>query len=154
MKERDIHKGIHKGHRERLRRRFLNEGLSSFEAHNILELLLFYCIPQRDTNPLAHQLIQRFGSVSGVLEADVEQLKEIEYIGENAAILLRLVGEICQSYESTRAIKTIEKRYELYKTGHVDTMIAVQDFTLDFPELKNEEKAAEHAKKCNIKHNI
>jgi len=117
VKERDIHKGIHKGHRERLRRRFLNEGLSSFEAHNILELLLFYCIPQRDTNPLAHQLIQRFGSVSGVLEADVEQLKEIEYIGENAAILLRLVGEICQSYESTRAIKTIEKRYELYKTG-------------------------------------
>ena len=44
--------------------------------------------------------------------------------------------------------------YELYKNGHVDTMIAVQDFTLDFPELKNEEKAAEHAKKCNIKHNI
>ena len=44
--------------------------------------------------------------------------------------------------------------YELYKNGHVDTMIAVQDFTLDFPELKNEKKAAEHAKKCNIKHNI
>ena len=44
--------------------------------------------------------------------------------------------------------------YELYKNGHVDTMIAIQDFTLDFPELKNEEKAADHAKKCNINHNI
>ncbi len=44
--------------------------------------------------------------------------------------------------------------YELYRNGHVDTMIAIQDFTLDFPELKSEEKAAEHAKKCNINHNI
>lgn len=44
--------------------------------------------------------------------------------------------------------------YELYRNGHVDTMIATQDFTLDFPELKSEEKAAEHAKKCNINHNI
>lgn len=108
---------LHKGHRERLRRRFLNEGLSSFEAHNILELLLFYAVPQRDTNPLAHLLINRFGSVSGVLDADVEQLKEVEYIGENAAVLLSLVGEICHSYESTKAQKTIEKRYELHKTG-------------------------------------
>jgi DNA repair protein RadC len=60
---------MHKHHRKRLKERFLREGLSSFEPHNALELLLFYSIPQKDTNETAHALIERFGSLSAVFEA-------------------------------------------------------------------------------------
>ena len=61
----------HGGHLARLKERFLREGLGGFEKHNILELLLFFGIPQRDTNPIAHALLKRFGSLSGVFEASV-----------------------------------------------------------------------------------
>ena len=57
----------HDGHRKRLKARFIKSGLDDFEPHNVLELLLFYSVPRKDTNPLAHKLINRFGSLSGVL---------------------------------------------------------------------------------------
>ena len=78
-----------------------------------------------------------------------EAVKEMIYSGADARSIEEYLKKM--SAVSSDASYVL---YELYKTGHVDTMIAVQDFTLDFPELKNEEKAAEHAKKCNIKHNI
>ena len=65
---------IHKGHRERLKQRFLEEGLDHFTDVQALELLLFYAIPQRDTNPVAHALLKRFGSLSQVLDASFEEL--------------------------------------------------------------------------------
>jgi DNA repair protein RadC len=61
---------LHTGHRERLRKHFQEEGLDTFEDHQILELLLFHVIPRGDTNPIAHRLIKKFGSFSAVLEAD------------------------------------------------------------------------------------
>ena len=63
----------HKGHRERLKLRFLESGLDSFTDVQALELLLFYAIPQKDTNPIAHALLERFGSLSQVLDAEVEE---------------------------------------------------------------------------------
>nr|DAD80137.1 MAG TPA: DNA repair protein-like protein [Podoviridae sp. ct7Kl21] len=82
--------GIHDGHREKMRRRFLQGGLDTFADHEALELLLFYAIPRRDTNPIAHALMERYGSLSAVLSAPVEDLQKVEGIGESAAILLRL----------------------------------------------------------------
>ena len=82
--------GIHDGHREKMRRRFLQGGLDNFADHEALELLLFYAIPRRDTNPIAHALMERYGSLSAVLSAPVEDLQKVEGIGESAAILLRL----------------------------------------------------------------
>ena len=67
-------KSIHSGHRERIRNRLRNEGLSSFSEHEVLELLLTYAIPRQDVNPLAHELIARFGRLSNVLEADEKEL--------------------------------------------------------------------------------
>ena len=67
---------IHEGHRQRLKERFLEEGLDNFTEVQVLELLLFYCIPRRDTNPIAHALLDRFGSLSQVLEARVEDVCE------------------------------------------------------------------------------
>ena len=67
---------IHDGHRQRVKDRFCQEGLDHFEEHQVLELLLFYCIPRVDTNPLAHKLLDHFGSLTNVLEAPVEELTE------------------------------------------------------------------------------
>ena len=82
--------GIHDGHREKMRQRFLQGGLDAFADHEALELLLYYAIPRRDTNPIAHALMDRYGSLSAVLSAPVEDLQKVEGIGESAAILLRL----------------------------------------------------------------
>ena len=81
----------HAKHRERLKNRFATQGLDGFESHQVLELLLFYAIPRVDTNPIAHRLLDRFGSITGVLEASPEELKEIEGIGDNAANFLKLI---------------------------------------------------------------
>ena len=69
---------IHDGHRQRLKDRFRQEGLDKFDEIQVLELLLFYAIPQRDTNPLAHRLLDHFGSLAQVLEAPVEELEKIQ----------------------------------------------------------------------------
>jgi len=89
-------KGIHDGHRERVRQRFLENGLNGFADHEVLELLLYYAIPQGDTNPLAHALIDRFGSLSGVLTAPVELLTQVKGVKERTAILLRLAPLVGQ----------------------------------------------------------
>jgi len=87
--------GIHDGHREKMRTRFLAGGLESFAEHEVLELLLYYAIPRRDTNPIAHELIQRYGSLSAVMAAPIEDLQKVDGIGESASILLKLVPRIC-----------------------------------------------------------
>ncbi len=88
--------GVHDGHREKMRRRFLEAGLDSFAEHEALELLLFYAIPRRDTNALAHQLMDHFGTLDAVLSAPVEELMRMDGIGENAAVLLKLVPKVMQ----------------------------------------------------------
>ena len=90
---------IHKGHRERLKARFLEEGLDNFTDIQVLELLLFYAIPQKDTNPIAHELLDHFGSLSQVLEAPVEELKKVNGIKDNAATLLSLITQISRYYQ-------------------------------------------------------
>ena len=87
-------KGIHSGHRQRLKDRFLREGLDGFEKHNTLELLLFYTIPQKDTNPIAHALLDRFGSLDGVFSASVEELCTVSGVSEHTATLIKLIPAV------------------------------------------------------------
>ena len=82
--------GVHDGHRERLKERFIEHGLTSFNELNALEMLLFYAIPRKDTNPIAHALLDRFGSLNAVFDASVRELCEVEGIGQNAAVQARL----------------------------------------------------------------
>ncbi|WP_295747541.1 DNA repair protein RadC [uncultured Oscillibacter sp.] len=99
--------GIHDGHREHMRRRFLENGLSGFADHEALELLLYYAIPRRDTNPIAHELMDRFGTLSGVLSAPVELLKQVDGVGESAAVLLRLAPLLAQKARLAEAEREI-----------------------------------------------
>jgi len=83
---------VHTGHREKMRDRFIRDkGFENFEDHQILELLLFYANTRGDTNPVAHRLIDTFGSLKGVLEARPEQLMAVEGIGKQAATLISMV---------------------------------------------------------------
>ena len=88
--------GVHDGHRENMRRRFLEGGLDGFADHEALELLLYYAIPRRDTNVTAHLLMERYGSLRGVLSAPVEDLQKAEGVGANTALLLHLVPKLVQ----------------------------------------------------------
>ncbi len=90
---------IHKDHRQRLRDRFLREGLDNFDELYVLELLLFYCIPRVDTNPLAHRLLDHFGSLTGVLNASVEELLKIDGVGKNTATFLSLITQVGRYYQ-------------------------------------------------------
>ena len=85
---------LHAGHRDRMRKKFLNGSISSLEPHEILETILYYSIPQGNTNPLAHRLIDAFGSLVNVFDADVEDLKNIEGIGERSAVLIKLISQL------------------------------------------------------------
>ena len=85
---------VHSGHRQRLKDRFLQNGADGFEKHQLLELLLFYGIPQKDTNPIAHELINRFGSIRGVFEASIEALCEVDGISAHTATLIKLIPAI------------------------------------------------------------
>ena len=93
---------IHEGHRQRLKDRFLREGLDNFDELYVLELLLYYCIPRKDTNPIAHALLDTFGSLTGVLEATVEELERIPGISHNAATFLNLVHQTGRYYQVKR----------------------------------------------------
>jgi len=95
--------GEHEGHRRRMRERFMAQGLQGFAAHEILELILFYGIPRANVNPLAHRLLDTFGSLHAVLEADVKDLTKVEGIGESTAALLSLFGHVDRELEKSRS---------------------------------------------------
>ena len=94
---------IHSGHRSRMKSEYLTSGLDGFSDVRALELLLFYSISRSDTNPLAHALIDRFGSLYNVLSASPEELMSVEGVGENTAILIHLAGDIYRKAEIRRA---------------------------------------------------
>ncbi len=93
---------VHASHRARLKTRFLRQGLDHFEDHNVLELFLFYAIPQKDTNPIAHRLLARYGSLDAVFDAPLEDLMQVEGVGEHAATLIKLLPALASRYCASR----------------------------------------------------
>lgn len=88
----------HEGHRQRMKERFLVNGLDGFSDHEVLELLLFYAIPYRDTNPLAHELVRQFGNWMQVVNADYRDLVTVPGVTPHVASLLTLVGQAAAKY--------------------------------------------------------
>lgn len=98
---------MHDGHRGRLKKRFAQEGLDRFEPHNALELLLFYSIPRCDTNETAHMLLKAFGSLSGVFDASVEDLQKVPGVGENSALLIKMIPALNKMYMEDKLAKGV-----------------------------------------------
>lgn len=116
--------GIHDEHRQRRRRLFQENGLEVFADHEVLELLLFYAIPRKDTNPIAHRLMEHFGSLDRVLSATAEELCQVEGVGPSAALLITLLPQISrraalQSMEREVILNSVEAmgRYCLTLAG-------------------------------------
>ncbi len=101
---------VHAGHRQRVRKRFAEHGFTGMEEHQILEMVLFYAIPRKDTNLLAHRLIDRYGSFSKVCDAPIDVLKNDFTLSESAAVLLKMIPELSKVYaESKLELKYVDK---------------------------------------------
>ena len=92
---------IHDGHRQRLKRQFAEHGGTGMNDIQFLEMLLYYAIPRSDTNELAHALLKRYGTIRGVLDAEVSDLQQVEGIGESTALFLKTVREAMRRYVSS-----------------------------------------------------
>lgn len=92
----------HKGHRQRLREKYMLNGLDSFKLHEALELYLFYAIPYKDTNELAHRLIDRFGSLAAVFDAPPSALREFG-LSDNTVALIKLLPDMSRLYQIDRS---------------------------------------------------
>ena len=111
-------RAIHTGHRGRVKEEFLTRGIEGWPDHRVLELVLFYAIPQGDVNPLAHELIDRFGSLDRVLDALPEELMKVKGMGEHSATMLKLFPAVLGRYVEGRTgpgeiVHTVEE------AGHV-----------------------------------
>ncbi len=101
----EVRSQVHQGHRERLPARLLEDGLDSFQDHQVLEPLLFHVIPRGDTNPIAHRLVRRFGSLSAVLEADPKDIASVDGVGIRAATFLSLIPQLTRRYFHDRVTR-------------------------------------------------
>ncbi len=120
---------IHSEHRKRVKARFMAEGLDSFSSHQVLEMLLFYAIPRRDTNEIAHNLLNRFLSLENVLNAPVKELAKVEGMGENAALFIAF-------------IRQFERYCQLHKNKELDIINSITDggdFLVPYFEKKDNE---------------
>ncbi len=120
--------GIHDGHRERLRENYLEAGIKGKSEHQILELLLTYAVPRVDVNPIAHELMNKFGSISAVFDADVSELVKFKGITEYGAVLLKLIPDLFPVY--------FESKYK----GKIQLKTAGQIKEYMIPKLAGETK--------------
>ena len=106
----------HSGHRKRIKTKVKKFGLKNLEEHEVMEVLLNYCIPRKDTNPLAHKLIQQFGSVANVLDAKPKSLMAISGLGETSAKKLSTFKQILEAYVNSKFtnIKRIKNINDLF----------------------------------------
>lgn len=94
--------GIHDGHRERVRQRYLNAGLDAFDDVQVLELVLFHSVSRKDTTPVARRLLEHFGNLASVLEASPQELQQVQGINTISAVLLSLFREVAKRHMRER----------------------------------------------------
>lgn len=94
--------GLHKGHRNRMKKRFIEAGFTGFTEHQIVELMLFYAYPMVDTNEKAHKLINKFGNIAGILDASYDDLTQDDLLTENAATMFKVILSIIPIYYNSK----------------------------------------------------
>lgn len=122
-------KSIHSGHRNRVREKFLSNEFDSFNDHEILEMVLFYAIHMKDTNPLAHELLNEFGSISSVFDADTEQLKKFG-LTDRVIEYLHTILKTCQEYLRDKNNDSRKK----YKESEIQQKLIL--YSLEFPHTE------------------
>lgn len=108
---------IHKGHRQRMLKKYLEHGIECFEDHEVLEIFLYSAYTRRNTNDISHKLIQRFGSLEGVMNAGYEELMEVDDVGSTAAALITFMKDFSKRYNR-----------EEFTGIKLDTSLAMRDF--------------------------
>ncbi len=93
---------VHEGHRKRLKEKFLSVGADELADHELVELLLYYAIPRKNTNEIAHDLINEFGTLSEIFDADVESIEKIEEVTRHTAIMFKLMSACVKRYINDR----------------------------------------------------
>ncbi len=93
------------GHRERLRKRFEKSGFDGFNDYEVLEFILIYSIPRKDTKAISKDLFERFGSLKGILSGDIEELKQIDGLGRQTVIFIKVLNEFIKFYFEHQAEK-------------------------------------------------
>ena len=106
---------IHKNHRERMRKRFAEHGFDGFAEHEILEMLLYYAIPRKDTNPLAHVILNEYKTLANVFEADPAELAKLPGLSESSAVLLSMIPHLARAYEKSKW----DREYVLHDTDAI-----------------------------------
>ena len=115
---------LHEGHRQRMRERFRSSGLDGMQDHEVLEMLLFYCISRKNTNEIAHKLLKEFKSITGVLNATPTELMQVEGVGENVATYLSFIRQMERYYisdkiNSDEILWNMDKCYQYMKSRFV-----------------------------------
>ena len=131
MEQKTTKSNIHSGHRKRVKANVCNNGFSQLEDHKLLELLLFYAIPQADTNELAHRLLNEFGSFDEIVKADITQLRKVKGVGENTAVMLAAISEMhfrANVQKSGRKVKY--KKTEDYMNLAISNLSTKKDETV------------------------
>lgn len=107
---------VHRGHRNRMRRKFSDFGARVFDTYELLEMLLYNSVPVKDTNPISKRLLSAFGSLDGVLSADVDSLMTVEGVGRKTAEMIKTVGEALELCKNTSDDENTEARCYSYST--------------------------------------
>lgn len=107
---------IHDGHRQRMKERFCQNGLDGMNDHEVLEMLLYYCIPRRNTNEIAHHLLKEFKTLPNVMNASVKELEKVEGMGHNAAVFVSFVRQmeryfVCADVDEENILNSMDKCY-------------------------------------------
>ena len=124
------------GHRERIREKFLNNGIDGFAEYEILELLLTYCIPRKDTKPIAKELLNKFKSLDNVFKADLDKLSVIDGLGKNSVAFLKLIGDLPSIVykDELKNKKLIEK--ETFKISNKDILLKYLRNKIGYEEIE------------------
>lgn len=147
---------IHKGHRGRMREEVLKGGYPTFNDLRSLEYLLFYTRARGDVNPVAHALLDEFGSLARVLDADVDALKKVSGVGENTAVYIKVIRSLSEKYMASRVrvdvllrnTREVYRQFSPYFEGATEkkTFLAAMDSkhkllgikAIDFDEKKED----------------
>ena len=120
-------KHSHQGHRQRVKTKALEGGIEHWPYHEILELLLMYSLPYKDVNPLAHELIDYFGTLGGVLDAGYEQLNKIKGVGHETALFLSLLPDIFTKYTASKNVDTITLENTIQTVNYFRSIDRIRD---------------------------